>query len=197
MFVCVAKPLKPFLLSFCLCAPVSRLPKLYLCEFCLRYMKSRSILYQHMKKCNWFHPPANEIYRKDDISVFEVRKLQMWLCVVLFLNFVVVFFKLEITRWEWSLSKTTKELLKTPATSRWHNKKGKVTQSIFCIQALKNYFNSRCASYRRILSNMSLKHIKAGTVNRPANAFMYPVKQYSSHYCDIVKRLLRNTQYVV
>lgn len=75
LFVCVAKPLKPFLLSFCLCAPVSRLPKLYLCEFCLRYMKSRSILYQHMKKCNWFHPPANEIYRKDDISVFEVRKL--------------------------------------------------------------------------------------------------------------------------
>lgn len=36
-------------------------------------MKSRSILYQHMKKCSWFHPPANEIYRKDDVSVFEVR----------------------------------------------------------------------------------------------------------------------------
>uniref|UniRef100_A0A8C9TPF5 Histone acetyltransferase n=1 Tax=Scleropages formosus TaxID=113540 RepID=A0A8C9TPF5_SCLFO len=50
----------------------SRLPKLYLCEFCLRYMKSRSILFQHMRKCNWFHPPANEIYRKDNVSVFEV-----------------------------------------------------------------------------------------------------------------------------
>ncbi|XP_056601102.1 histone acetyltransferase KAT6A [Triplophysa dalaica] len=50
----------------------SRLPKLYLCEFCLRYMKSRGILYQHMRKCNWFHPPANEIYRKDEVSVFEV-----------------------------------------------------------------------------------------------------------------------------
>lgn len=37
-------------------------------------MKSRSILYQHMKKCNWFHPPANEIYRKDEVSVFEVRE---------------------------------------------------------------------------------------------------------------------------
>ena len=23
-------------------------------------------------KCGWHHPPANEIYRKDDISVFEV-----------------------------------------------------------------------------------------------------------------------------
>ncbi|XP_072410291.1 histone acetyltransferase KAT6A-like isoform X2 [Chiloscyllium punctatum] len=50
----------------------TRLPKLYLCEFCLKYMKSKSILQQHMKKCNWFHPPANEIYRKDKISVFEV-----------------------------------------------------------------------------------------------------------------------------
>uniref|UniRef100_A0A4W5RTH3 Histone acetyltransferase n=1 Tax=Hucho hucho TaxID=62062 RepID=A0A4W5RTH3_9TELE len=50
----------------------SRLPKLYLCEFCLRYVKSRSILFQHMRKCAWFHPPADEIYRKDDVSVFEV-----------------------------------------------------------------------------------------------------------------------------
>ncbi|XDA89999.1 hypothetical protein R6Z07M_019602 [Ovis aries] len=50
----------------------SRLPKLYLCEFCLKYMKSRAILQQHMKKCGWFHPPANEIYRKNNISVFEV-----------------------------------------------------------------------------------------------------------------------------
>nr|1M36_A Chain A, Monocytic leukemia zinc finger protein [Homo sapiens] len=32
----------------------SRLPKLYLCEFCLKYMKSRTILQQHMKKCGWF-----------------------------------------------------------------------------------------------------------------------------------------------
>nr|XP_033805229.1 histone acetyltransferase KAT6A [Geotrypetes seraphini]XP_033805231.1 histone acetyltransferase KAT6A [Geotrypetes seraphini]XP_033805232.1 histone acetyltransferase KAT6A [Geotrypetes seraphini] len=50
----------------------ARLPKLYLCEFCLKYMKSRTILKQHMKKCGWFHPPANEIYRKDSTSVFEV-----------------------------------------------------------------------------------------------------------------------------
>lgn len=49
-----------------------RLPKLYICEFCLKYMKSRTILQQHMKKCGWFHPPANEIYRKNNVSVFEV-----------------------------------------------------------------------------------------------------------------------------
>ncbi|KAL7889868.1 hypothetical protein AOLI_G00021260 [Acnodon oligacanthus] len=50
----------------------SRLQKLYLCEFCLKYMKSRNILQRHSKKCGWFHPPANEIYRKDNLSVFEV-----------------------------------------------------------------------------------------------------------------------------
>ncbi|XP_014351243.1 histone acetyltransferase KAT6B isoform X1 [Latimeria chalumnae] len=50
----------------------ARLPKLFLCEFCLKYMKSRNILLRHSKKCRWFHPPANEIYRKNDLSVFEV-----------------------------------------------------------------------------------------------------------------------------
>ncbi|XP_065495089.1 histone acetyltransferase KAT6B isoform X2 [Caloenas nicobarica] len=50
----------------------ARLPKLYLCEFCLKYMKSKNILLRHAKKCGWFHPPANEIYRRNDLSVFEV-----------------------------------------------------------------------------------------------------------------------------
>jgi len=48
------------------------LPKLFLCEFCLKYMKSRCILKRHRKKCYWFHPPANEIYRSGELSIFEV-----------------------------------------------------------------------------------------------------------------------------
>ncbi|XP_014678657.1 PREDICTED: histone acetyltransferase KAT6B-like [Priapulus caudatus] len=50
----------------------ARLPKLFLCEFCLKYMKSRKMLERHTAKCPWTVPPANEIYRKDDLSVFEV-----------------------------------------------------------------------------------------------------------------------------
>ncbi|XP_070608134.1 histone acetyltransferase KAT6B isoform X3 [Erythrolamprus reginae] len=50
----------------------ARLSKLFLCEFCLKYMKSKNILLRHGKKCGWFHPPANEIYRRKDLSVFEV-----------------------------------------------------------------------------------------------------------------------------
>uniref|UniRef100_T1ITF4 histone acetyltransferase n=1 Tax=Strigamia maritima TaxID=126957 RepID=T1ITF4_STRMM len=50
----------------------ARLPKLFLCEFCLKYMKSKNILLRHMKKCTWTHPPATEIYRHSNLSVFEV-----------------------------------------------------------------------------------------------------------------------------
>ncbi|XP_042314378.1 histone acetyltransferase KAT6B [Sceloporus undulatus] len=50
----------------------ARLSKLFLCEFCLKYMKSKNILLRHSKKCGWFHPPANEIYRRKELSVFEV-----------------------------------------------------------------------------------------------------------------------------
>ncbi|XP_057655035.1 histone acetyltransferase KAT7 [Diorhabda carinulata] len=50
----------------------ARLPKLYICEFCLRYMKSYTILHRHIVKCVWRHPPGEEVYRKDKISVWEV-----------------------------------------------------------------------------------------------------------------------------
>ncbi|QQP41640.1 Histone acetyltransferase, partial [Caligus rogercresseyi] len=40
------------------------LPKMYICEFCLKYLKSET--------CVWKHPPGDEIYRKDKLSVFEI-----------------------------------------------------------------------------------------------------------------------------
>ncbi|EHB08089.1 Histone acetyltransferase MYST2 [Heterocephalus glaber] len=45
---------------------------LYMCEFCLKYMKSQMILYWHMAKCVWKHRPGDEIYHKGSILVFEV-----------------------------------------------------------------------------------------------------------------------------
>lgn len=41
----------------------SRAPKLYLCEYCLRYAKSRQVLRRHREKCVWRHPPGHEVYR--------------------------------------------------------------------------------------------------------------------------------------
>lgn len=51
---------------------IFRLPKLFLCEFCLKYTKSKAVLERHQDKCTWRHPPGTEIYRCSDLSVFEV-----------------------------------------------------------------------------------------------------------------------------
>jgi len=50
----------------------TQVPKLYLCEFCLHYIKSKTVLFRHKLKCVWKHPPGDEVYRKDRISVWEV-----------------------------------------------------------------------------------------------------------------------------
>merc|ERR1712106_386155 len=80
----------------------ARLPKLFLCEFCLKYMKSRPILDRHISKCPWRHPPGVEIYRKDGMSVFEVdgntNKIycqNLCLLVKLFLDHKTLYYDVE------------------------------------------------------------------------------------------------------
>uniref|UniRef100_A0A452H700 Histone acetyltransferase KAT5 n=1 Tax=Gopherus agassizii TaxID=38772 RepID=A0A452H700_9SAUR len=51
---------------------LTTLPVLYLCEFCLKYVKSLKCLQRHLTKCDLRHPPGNEIYRKGTISFFEI-----------------------------------------------------------------------------------------------------------------------------
>merc|ERR1711993_192611 len=80
----------------------ARLPKLFLCEFCLKYMKSRPILRRHIQKCIWRHPPGTEIYRKDELSVYEVdgntNKIycqNLCLLVKLFLDHKTLYYDVE------------------------------------------------------------------------------------------------------
>ncbi len=80
----------------------ARLPKLFLCEFCLKYMKSRPILDHHVKKCSWRHPPGTEIYRSGELSVFEVdgntNKIycqNLCLLVKLFLDHKTLYYDVE------------------------------------------------------------------------------------------------------
>lgn len=51
---------------------IQRLPKLYLCEFCLRYQKSEIGMKRHVAKCVWRCPPGDEIYRKGKLCVWQV-----------------------------------------------------------------------------------------------------------------------------
>ncbi|XP_028967851.1 histone acetyltransferase KAT6B [Galendromus occidentalis] len=91
----------------------ARLPKLYLCEFCLKYCKSKDTLKRHLLKCPLRHPPGTEIYRHDDISVFEVdgqaNKIfcqQLCLLAKLFLDHKTLYYDVEpflfyvLTTWD-------------------------------------------------------------------------------------------------
>ncbi|XP_034471601.1 histone acetyltransferase KAT5-like [Drosophila innubila] len=75
---------------------------IYLCEFCLKYCKSRFCLGRHLSKCTLKHPPGNEIYRKDTISFFEIdgRKDKVYvqnLCLLskLFLDHKLIDFAVD------------------------------------------------------------------------------------------------------
>ncbi|XP_071954189.1 histone acetyltransferase KAT8-like [Antedon mediterranea] len=49
-----------------------RQPKLWICEYCLTYMKYERTYKKHMSTCSVRQPPGKEIYRKGSISVYEV-----------------------------------------------------------------------------------------------------------------------------
>ncbi|KRX91976.1 Histone acetyltransferase KAT5 [Trichinella pseudospiralis] len=79
-----------------------QLPCIYLCPFCLKYVKSMDCLKRHAQKCPWRHPPGVEIYRKDKLSVFEVdgRKSKTYaenLCLLakLFLDHKTLYYDTE------------------------------------------------------------------------------------------------------
>lgn len=80
----------------------THLPKLFVCEFCLKYMKSSVILRRHAAKCVWQHPPGDEIYRNGNISIFEVdgQKTKLYcqnLCLLakLFLDHKTLYYDVE------------------------------------------------------------------------------------------------------
>ncbi|CAG02066.1 unnamed protein product, partial [Tetraodon nigroviridis] len=80
----------------------ARLGRLYMCEFCLKYMKSQTILRRHMAKCVWKHPPVMRSTWKSNISVFEVdgKKNKIYcqnLCLLakLFLDHKTLYYDVE------------------------------------------------------------------------------------------------------
>eukprot|EP00116_Pleurobrachia_bachei_P001399 sb/3461661/ len=80
----------------------SRLHKLFFCEFCLQFMKSKEAWDRHQSKCSLKQPPANEIYRHKDISLFEADGAQnklycrnLCLLAKMFLDHKTLYFDVE------------------------------------------------------------------------------------------------------
>ncbi|RKP03716.1 hypothetical protein CXG81DRAFT_9168, partial [Caulochytrium protostelioides] len=75
---------------------------LYICEFCLEPLGTKKMFERHRAKCTLMHPPGNEIYRKDDLSFFEIdgRKQRRWcrnLCLLskLFLDHKTLYYDVD------------------------------------------------------------------------------------------------------
>lgn len=52
-----------------------KLSTLFVCEYCLIYMKLEKTFWCHQMVCKQRQPPGKEIYRKDCISVFEIDSI--------------------------------------------------------------------------------------------------------------------------
>ncbi len=53
--------------------PYHSVETMYICEYCLSYFACREEQVRHSYKCQMYHPPGDEIYRCDQLSVFEVN----------------------------------------------------------------------------------------------------------------------------
>ncbi|KAF5392151.1 hypothetical protein D9757_001493 [Collybiopsis confluens] len=76
--------------------------RLWICEFCLKYMKSKFGAVRHQMKCKAKHPPGDEIYRDGTVSIFEVdgRKNKIYcqnLCLLskMYLDHKSLFYDVE------------------------------------------------------------------------------------------------------
>lgn len=76
--------------------------KLWICEFCLKYMHLERTYRYHLSECTSRQPPGKEIYRKGTISVWEVdgkdRKIycqNLCLLAKLFLDHKTLYFDVE------------------------------------------------------------------------------------------------------
>ncbi|XP_075215478.1 males absent on the first [Lycorma delicatula] len=77
-------------------------PKLWICEYCLRYMRLEKTYRYHMSECTWRQPPGKEIYRKGSLSIWEAdgshHKLycqNLCLLAKLFLDHKTLYFDVE------------------------------------------------------------------------------------------------------
>lgn len=78
----------------------SDLETLYVCEYCLTYMRKAKTFKKHKAECKCRKPPGKEIYREGDLSVYEIdgkehRPYCQKLCLLakLFLDHKTLYFE--------------------------------------------------------------------------------------------------------
>jgi hypothetical protein len=100
-------------------AEVTPCDKLYICEFCLGFMKQKQHLQRHLRKCELRHPPGDEIYRSGNVAFFEVdgKKEKMYCQNLCYL--AKLFLDHKVTP-EHRLSPALRSAQRSPLAARGH-----------------------------------------------------------------------------
>uniref|UniRef100_A0A672ZS89 Histone acetyltransferase n=1 Tax=Sphaeramia orbicularis TaxID=375764 RepID=A0A672ZS89_9TELE len=176
----------------------ARLGRLYMCEFCLKYMKSQTILRRHMAKCVWKHPPGDEIYRKGNISVFEVdgKKNKIYcqnLCLLakLFLDHKTLYYDVEPFLFYVMTEADTTGCHLVGYFSK--EKNSFLNYNVSCILTMPQYmrqgFGKMLIDFSYLLSKVEEK---VGSPERPLSDL--GLISYRSYWKEVLLRYLNNFQ---
>ncbi|SAL99257.1 hypothetical protein [Absidia glauca] len=174
----------------------SQQPILYICEYCMKYMKSKYVAGRHKINCPVNHPPGDEIYRDGNISIFEVdgRKNRIYcqnLCLLakMYLDHKTLYYDVEPFLF-YVMTEVDKQGCHFVGYFS-KEKRSTMNYNVSCILTMPIYQRKGYGQYLIDFSYLLSKHEgKTGSPERPLSDL--GLLSYRSYWKNVVFRQLQN-----